>query len=90
VAITVSVQLVGVYLVFATLIIPALATITLQGKWVRLWVTYLVAAAGYVLGLVGSALFDLPTGPLIVWALAIVGVVALLLLRRQRGLSLEA
>jgi MYXO-CTERM domain-containing protein len=37
------------------------------------------------LGLVGSALFDLPTGPLIVWALAMMGVVALLMLRRQRS-----
>ena len=82
-AITVSVQLVGVYLVFATLIIPALATIKLQDGRLRLWATYLVAVAGYVLGLLGSALFDLPTGPLIVWALAIVGVVALFLLRRQ-------
>jgi zinc/manganese transport system permease protein len=85
VAITVSVQLVGVYLVFATLIIPALATIKLQGRRLRLWATYLVAVAGYVLGLVGSALFDLPTGPLIVWALAMMGVVALLMLRRQRS-----
>lgn len=84
-AITVSVQLVGVYLVFATLIIPSLATIKLLGKRRRLWATYLVAVAGYVVGLVGSALFDLPTGPLIVWTLAIVGVVALLILRRQRS-----
>ena len=79
VAITVSVQLVGVYLVFATLIIPALATIKLNGTRLRLWATYLVAVAGYVLGLLGSATLDLPTGPLIVWALAVAGVVALLL-----------
>jgi zinc/manganese transport system permease protein len=85
VAITVSVQLVGVYLVFATLIIPALATIKLEGKRRRLWATYLVALVGYVLGLLGSALFDLPTGPLIVWTLAVVGVMALLMLRRQRS-----
>jgi zinc/manganese transport system permease protein len=84
VAITVSVQLVGVYLVFATLIIPALATIRLQGKR-RLWATYLVAMVGYVLGLLGSALFDLPTGPLIVWTLAAVGVVGLVILRRERS-----
>jgi len=44
-----------------------------------------VAVAGYMLGLVGSALFDLPTGPLSVWALAIVGVIALLLQRRRRS-----
>ena len=89
VAITVSVQLVGVYLVFATLIIPALSTIKLKGTRSRLWATYLVAVAGYVLGLLGSATLDLPTGPLIVWALAVVGVIALLLLRRQPSLSPE-
>jgi zinc/manganese transport system permease protein len=85
VAITVSVQLVGVYLVFATLIIPALATIKLNGTRLRLWATYLVAVAGYVLGLLGSATLDLPTGPLIVWALAVAGVVALLLQRSGRS-----
>jgi|APGre2960657505_1045072.scaffolds.fasta_scaffold15938_3 zinc/manganese transport system permease protein len=84
VAITVSVQLAGVYLVFATLIIPALATAKLQARRMRLWATYLVAVVGYVLGLAGSALFDLPTGPLIVWSLALVGVATLLILRRKR------
>ena len=79
----------GVYLVFATLIIPALSTIKLKGTRSRLWATYLVAVAGYVLGLLGSATLDLPTGPLIVWALAVVGVIALLLLRRQPSLSPE-
>jgi len=41
--------------------------------------------AGYVLGLLGSATLDLPTGPLIVWALAVAGVVALLLQRSGRS-----
>jgi zinc/manganese transport system permease protein len=85
VAITVSVQLVGVYLVFATLIIPALATNKLESKRVRLWSTYLVAVVGYMVGLLGSAMLDLPTGPLIVWALAAVGVLALLLQRGQKS-----
>jgi zinc/manganese transport system permease protein len=82
-AITVSVQLVGVYLVFATLIIPALATNKILAKRTRLWVTYLVAVVGYILGLLGSALFDLPTGPLIVWTLALTGIVTLILLHRK-------
>lgn len=68
-AITASVQLVGVYLVFASLIIPALATYYYAGKN-PLVVSYFVGAAGYALGLIGSSLFDLPSGSVIVWALA--------------------
>lgn len=79
VAITVSVQLVGVYLVFATLIIPALATVKIPSFKKRLCASYLTAVFGYGIGLVGSALFDLPTGPLIVWMLTAVGAVSFLL-----------
>jgi zinc/manganese transport system permease protein len=70
-AVTASVQLVGVYLVFSSLIIPALATRTLAGRQRHL-VAYGLGAAGYALGLVLSALLDLPTGAVIVWALAAV------------------
>jgi zinc/manganese transport system permease protein len=74
-AITVSVQLVGVYLVFASLIVPALATAGMQGKS-RLYAAYAIGALGYVLGLCFSAVLDLPSGALIVWTLAACGVVA--------------
>jgi zinc/manganese transport system permease protein len=67
--VTASVQLVGVYLVFATLIIPALATRQRAGR-ARLWMGYAVGAGGYALGLAMSALFDLPSGAVIVWTLA--------------------
>jgi zinc/manganese transport system permease protein len=67
--VTVSVQLVGLYLVFATLIIPALATRTLQQR--RLFAAYVLAALGYAAGLAVSALFDWPTGPAIVWVMAL-------------------
>lgn len=68
-AITSSVQLVGVYLVFASLIVPALACAGMRGRsW--LLVAYLVGAFGYALGLGLSALLDLPSGALIVWTLA--------------------
>ena len=69
VAVTASVQLVGVYLVFSSLIIPALAT---QGRHGRLrhLMGYGLGALGYALGLALSALFDLPSGAVIVWALA--------------------
>ncbi|MGN6513035.1 MAG: metal ABC transporter permease [Lysobacteraceae bacterium] len=68
-AITASVQLVGVYLVFASLIVPALATAGMQGR-ARLGAAYLIGAAGYASGLVLSALLDLPSGAMIVWTLA--------------------
>ncbi|MGH8109180.1 MAG: metal ABC transporter permease [Arenimonas sp.] len=68
-AITVSVQLVGVYLVFASLIVPALATAGMQGKG-RLSVAYTIGVFGYASGLILSAILDLPSGALIVWTLA--------------------
>lgn len=73
VAITVSVQLVGVYLVFATLILPALATVRIRNVRRRYLAAIILAASAYALGLIGSALWDLPSGPLIVWALAVCG-----------------
>jgi len=67
-AITTSVQLVGVYLVFASLILPALATLGRARGWAL--PAFVIGAAGYGGGLVLSALTDLPTGPLIVVTLA--------------------
>ena len=77
-AITTSVQLVGVYLVFASLIVPALATAGMQGR-ARLVVAYGVGVFGYGAGLVLSALLDLPSGALIVWTLAAGALLAQLL-----------
>ncbi len=70
-AVTASVQLVGVYLVFASLIIPALATRHFT-RW-RIPAAYFLGSASYALGLIFSAWSDLPSGALIVWALAILG-----------------
>lgn len=111
VMVTASVQLVGVYLVFASLIIPALATRGMRdcmaalgsfantatpdaggtnpGMGVgsgrsratqRLVLGYALGAAGYAAGLVLSALFDLPAGAVIVWMLALLGVLVAALL----------
>ena len=74
VVVTVSVQLVGVYLVFASLIIPALATRRMSGRRALL-LGWGLGAASYAVGLVASALWDLPTGALIVWALAVLGAI---------------
>jgi zinc/manganese transport system permease protein len=68
-AVTASVQLVGVYLVFSSLIVPALATRG-EPRRRRVIVAYGIGAAGYALGLALSALFDLPSGAVIVWTLA--------------------
>jgi zinc/manganese transport system permease protein len=69
VTVTASVQVVGVYLVFASLIVPALAA----GR--RPWVGTMVGLAGYAIGLLASALFDLPAGAAVVVALALAGMV---------------
>ncbi len=70
-AITASVQLVGVYLVFASLILPALAThrcTTRRYPW-----AFTIGIAGYATGLLLSVWFDLPAGAAIVWAMALCG-----------------
>ena len=69
IAVTASVQLVGVYLVFTSLIVPALATRGLRGR-PRYVAGYAVGAFGYAIGLALSALLDLPSGAVIVWTLA--------------------
>lgn len=74
VTITASVQLVGVYLVFASLIIPALATRNTRPK-LKLPLAYVIGILGYATGLSLSAVLDLPSGAVIVWALAILAVV---------------
>ena len=70
VAITASVQFVGVYLVFASLIVPALAA---RGSVAT---GSVVGVLGYAAGLFASALFDLPAGAAIVLALLAAAVAA--------------
>jgi len=84
--VTASVQLVGVYLVFASLIIPALATRKMRGTR-RLFTAYFLGAAAYVIGIGVSALFDLPTGAVIVWTMAMVAIVVGSWLGRRSGKS---
>lgn len=83
VAVTASVQLVGIYLVFASLILPALATYRLEGAQRLAW-GYAAGASGYAIGITASALFDLPTGAVTVWALALAASVTALLVPRLR------
>ncbi len=75
--ITASVQVVGIYLVFASLIVPALVSAD------RLARGYAIGAMGYALGLIASGLLDLPSGAAIVLALVLVaGTVQTIVLKR--------
>jgi zinc/manganese transport system permease protein len=80
-AVTVSVQLVGVYLVFTTLIVPALATRHLL-RW-RIAASYALGALGYLAGLALSLASDLPPGPLVVCAMTVLALVLFVSTPRQ-------
>ena len=80
--ITASVQLVGVYLVFATLILPALAIRTCS-KF-SLGYGYLIGAIGYLLGLIFASLLDLPAGAMIVYSLAMIALLTGWLLKTKQ------
>lgn len=75
VVITASVQVVGIYLVFASLIIPALTTSRLRTRH-RVAIGYVIGAISYFAGILLSAIFDLPTGPVIIWTMAAVALIA--------------
>lgn len=68
VCVTLSVQWVGIYLVFSTLVIPALVTRQLRGRQ-QTFTAIALGIGGYAGGLWLSFLDDLPSGPLIVWGL---------------------
>lgn len=80
-AVTISVQLVGLYLVFTTLIVPALATRSVL-RW-RITIGYVLSATGYAFGLTISTLADLPSGPAIVWVMTVIALVAVVVIRPQ-------
>ena len=82
--VTTSVQLVGVYLVFTTLIVPALAVYR-HARGRQLGLGYALAFGSYLVGLGVSLYTDLPSSPGIVWAMAVLGVVLHLTARQGDG-----
>ncbi|MDZ4255299.1 MAG: metal ABC transporter permease [Sulfuritalea sp.] len=84
VTVTASVQLVGVLLVFASLIAPAVATRALDGRH-RVVSGYLVGAAAYAAGLGLSLYADLPAGATVVSCLCLAAFAGLLLFKRRSG-----
>ena len=73
-AVTISVQLVGLFLVFTTLVVPALATF--YSRRLRLLKAYAVGVLGYAAGLLLSVAADLPSGAMIVCAIVTAGLLA--------------
>lgn len=84
VVVTASVQIVGIYLVFASLIIPALATTGIR-RGNRLLAGYFVGAISYFIGIMLSILLDLPTGAVIVWSMAAVAILVGLAISDKRA-----
>lgn len=78
-AVTASVQLVGIYLVFASLIVPALATYRLHTQ--RMAYAAAIGISGYGFGLLLSVWFDLPAGVTIVCTMAAIGLTTAVLKR---------
>ena len=86
IAVTVSVQLVGIYLVFASLIVPSLGAVGLSGRRALLQ-GYLIGVFGYGLGLVASAIFDLPSGAVIVWVIVVVSLVGRVFIKDSKTID---
>lgn len=82
--VTVSVQLVGVWLVFASLILPALAVtrLTLRPAWLF---GVMLGGLAYAFGLMLSAWFDWPAGAVIVLMLALCALVAARIIAASRN-----
>ena len=75
-AITSSVQLVGVYVVFASLILPALTAVKAVNPYKVAWISGLISV---VLGILLSIIFDLPAGPILVVSYVIVTILIVLI-----------
>jgi zinc/manganese transport system permease protein len=88
IVVTASVQLVGVYLVFSSLIVPAVATYRHSPRK-RLGLAYALAIGSYVAGLAVSVVTDLPSSPVIVWVMAILGLLLHLTGRNGAGKPAE-
>lgn len=86
IAVTLSVQLVGVYLVFASLIIPALGSVRFKRQ---LCVGYGIAFLSVTGGLILSVITDLPAGPVLVCSYAGISIVVSMFAGRCEGKSVR-
>ena len=75
-AITSSVQLVGVYVVFASLILPALTALKRARPYKIAWLSGFISV---ILGILCSVIFDLPAGPILVVSYVIVTILIVII-----------
>lgn len=73
--ISLSLPLLGLYLVFATLILPALVAESLKSPLAD-WIGMVLSVGGYALGLLASLKFDTPSGPSIVIAMVVLALLS--------------
>ena len=81
-----SVSMIGVYLVFASLIFPALAVVNL--KKYKIFIGVSISVFSYLCGLVCSYLFDWPAGPAIIFMMAVIAGVFFALRRMQERIHI--
>jgi len=84
ISITASVKVIGIYLVFTSLIVPALATRSLDG-FKQYFAALALGVLGYSAGLYLSMDFDLPAGPIIVCMLVLIAIPVRLGLKKARN-----
>ena len=77
-AVTLTVEMAGIYVVFASLIATPLLLCHHGGA--ALWWAVVAAAAGHVVGLGLSAVYDLPAGPAVVLALVLAATLSRLII----------
>jgi zinc/manganese transport system permease protein len=75
-AITSSVQLAGVYMVFASLILPALASSKIAYAW-------LCGIGAVISGIIFAVMLDAPAGPVIVVCYAVITILTRLLAAKK-------
>ena len=85
VVITASVQLVGVYVVFASLILPALAVNTFDSR--KIWKAMACSVVAVLAGITISALADLPAGPVLVFSYALVAILVRFVFRQRQNIQ---
>ena len=89
--------MIGVYLVFATLIIPSLSIVLsdkkatpnneCMGLHLGFQWAYVISGSGYLLGIIVAALNDWPAGAAIVWVMTLISGVFVWLKRWQTAIK---
>ena len=82
-AITSSVQLVGVYVVFASLILPALTAVNEKNPYKIAWLCGIISV---IAGIIFSVIFDAPAGPILVVSYVIITIL-IFTIKRMKNIS---